>query len=82
MDSFYTLEEFNKQYNSIRKDIINRYKIYPNLKIKWTNKIRLYEKINNQWLLVATTKQEMLMKIESCIKLRGKGEFMLESIFR
>lgn len=77
-NTFNTVQEFNKAYDSVRNDILKRHGITDSKKARLINAIQLYQKFNNNWLKATTVKTDMIDRIK---RYDGKNaEFMLKAL--
>jgi hypothetical protein len=76
---FNTVSELNKAYNEIRTDIIERHGNKNGTKVRLKNAIMLYQKLNNEWVRMCSTKTDMISKIKMCELYKVNAEFMLKA---
>ncbi len=63
-DTFKTVKEFNKQYDLVRKDILERHGYKEGDKVRLKNAIMLYQDFNGQWVNASSTKTDMIDRIK------------------
>lgn len=79
-ETFRTLSEFNKQYNLIRNDILNRHGYKKGDRVRLKNAIMLYQNFNDQWLPITSVKTDMVNRIKMNEFLNNKNEFKLKAL--
>ena len=75
---FSTVTDFNKQYNLMREDILRRHGHKIGDKVKLVKAIAMYQKFNDNWVLVTSKKTDMTDRIKMY---EGKNvEFRLKAL--
>mgnify|MGYP005827642065 CR=1 FL=1 len=78
METFQTVKEFNKQYNQVRSDILERHGIKDGQKARLKDAIMLYQNFDGTWIKTTSKKTDMIDRIKMQEKVIKKGtEFKL-----
>lgn len=78
--TFNKLTEFNKQYNLVRKDILQRHGFKEGDKVKLQNAIAMYQKFNGYWIKTTTIKTDMIERIKMNDITGEKATYMLKAL--
>lgn len=78
--TFNTLTEFNKQYNLVRKDILQRHGFKEGDKVKLQNAIAMYQNFNGYWIKTTTIKTDMIDRIKMNNLANKEATYILKAL--